>query len=237
MKKIIIQAVIFVLMASCIPASAKDGDAAGTAVKAVDEKETAVSNSDLFYAIGILFGANLKDMDISGVDYDSMNKGMKDFQSGSSSKMNRDQAMTLVKKVLLQKQKKAGEENAAREKDFLQSNSGKAGVRTTSSGLQYEVIREGSGKKPAETDRVKVHYKGTLLDGRTFDSSIDRGEPSVFRLNEVIPGWTEALQLMTTGSKYRFFVPSKLAYGPQANGMITPNSLLIFEIELLSIEQ
>ncbi len=119
---------------------------------------------------------------------------------------------------------------------FLVENSKKAGVKVTPSGLQYLVLNEGSGPQPKETDTVKVHYRGTLTNGAEFDSSYKRGEPATFPLNRVIKGWTEGVQLMKTGSKYRFFIPSRLAYGENGAGLIPGNSTLIFDVELLAIE-
>lgn len=121
--------------------------------------------------------------------------------------------------------------------EFLEANKAKEGVKVTESGLQYEVIKMGKGKKPAATDRVKVHYHGTLIDGTVFDSSVERGEPASFGLNQVISGWTEGLQLMPVGSKFRFYIPSELGYGERQAGSIPPYSVLIFEVELLSIEK
>ena len=120
--------------------------------------------------------------------------------------------------------------------DFLAENTKKEGVITTESGLQYEVIKMGDGKKPTANDNVKVHYHGTFIDGTVFDSSVERGEPIVFGLNQVISGWTEALQLMPVGSKFKLYIPSDLAYGAQQAGQIPPYSTLIFEVELLGIE-
>ena len=131
---------------------------------------------------------------------------------------------------------KYGEIKAASEK-FLEENKLKEGVITTESGLQYEVLVMGKGKKPQVTDRVKVHYHGTLIDGTVFDSSVDRGEPASFGLNQVIPGWTEGLQLMPVGSKFRFYIPQQLGYGTRQTGSIPPYSTLIFEVELLGIEK
>lgn len=119
---------------------------------------------------------------------------------------------------------------------FLEANKSVEGVQVTESGLQYKVVKMGKGKKPSATDRVKVHYHGTLIDGKVFDSSVERGEPALFALNQVIPGWTEGLQLMPVGSKFTFYIPSELAYGDRETGEIKPFSALIFDVELLSIE-
>lgn len=119
---------------------------------------------------------------------------------------------------------------------FLEANKSVEGVQVTESGLQYKVVKMGKGKKPSATDRVKVHYHGTLIDGKVFDSSVERGEPALFALNQVIPGWTEGLQLMPVGSKFTFYIPSELAYGDRKTGEIEPYSALIFEVELLGIE-
>jgi FKBP-type peptidyl-prolyl cis-trans isomerase len=127
--------------------------------------------------------------------------------------------------------------NAAAGEAFLLENRMKEGVQVTESGLQYEVISAGEGPKPAATDRVRVHYRGTTLNGEEFDSSYSRGEPATFVLNQVIPGWTEGVQLMPVGSKYKFYIPSDLAYGPGGSRGIEPNSTLIFEVELLGIEE
>lgn len=128
------------------------------------------------------------------------------------------------------------EENKAAGATFLAENGKKPSIKTTASGLQYEVLTEGKGKKPTATDNVTVHYKGTTIDGKEFDSSYGRGEPATFPLNGVIPGWTEGVQLMPEGSKYKFYIPSNLAYGEQgAGGSIGPNETLIFEVELIKI--
>lgn len=135
-----------------------------------------------------------------------------------------------------ERQELAGK-NAAEGDAFLLENRSKEGVVVTDSGLQYLVLEEGDGPKPVASDRVRVHYRGTLLNGEEFDSSYARGEPATFVLNQVIPGWTEGLQLMSVGSKYKFFIPSNLAYGPDGGRSIEPNSTLIFEVELLGIEE
>lgn len=129
------------------------------------------------------------------------------------------------------------EENKTKGAAFLAANAKKATIKTTASGLQYEILKSGTGlRKPAATDQVTVHYRGATLDGSEFDSSYSRGEPATFALNQVIPGWTEGVQLMTEGAKYRFFIPSELAYGERGAGPIPPNSTLIFDVELIKIE-
>jgi FKBP-type peptidyl-prolyl cis-trans isomerase len=138
------------------------------------------------------------------------------------------------------RRQKEQEENEVRAvaagKSYMEENKMKQGVITTGSGLQYEVLRQGDGAKPAVTDRVTVHYRGSLINGSVFDSSYDRGEPATFELNRLIPGWTEGIQLMAVGSKYKFVVPPQLGYGNRDMGVIPPNSTLIFEVELLDIE-
>jgi len=146
------------------------------------------------------------------------------------------EAQGVIQKYLAEQQSKKSNDNLAKCKSFLDENGKKKGIITTASGLQYEVVKEGTGPKPTINDTVKTNYHGTLIDGTVFDSSVDRGEPVEFPVGAVIKGWTEALQLMSVGSKYRLYVPSDLAYGDRGQGPITPNSALIFDLELLEIK-
>lgn len=192
--------------------------------------------ADVSYSLGMLLGANLKSSGIK-VNLDNFFAGFKDTLDGKALKYTQAQAQAAVQSALQSAQAKKGEDNLAAGKAFLESNRAKAGVKVTSSGLQYEVLVLGTGPKPQITDKVKVNYEGKLINGTVFDSSIARKEPVTFPLNGVIAGWTEGLQLMPVGSKFRFVIPSNLAYGEKAPGnSIEPNSVLIFEVELLSIE-
>jgi FKBP-type peptidyl-prolyl cis-trans isomerase len=164
-------------------------------------------------------------------------KGLKDGLAGNAALNDQEmqEAMMGLQKDMQAKVAELGTKSKKEGEDFLAANKSKQGIKATTSGLQYKVIKEGSGPKPKSTDVVKVHYRGTLLDGTEFDSSYKRGEPVEFPLDQVIKGWTEGLQLMTVGSKYQLFIPAALAYGEPGNRGIPPNSTLIFEVELLEI--
>lgn len=163
--------------------------------------------------------------------------GGKSLLSEEDAKSVRQEFMTKMRSQQEAKAKVLAEKNKAEGEKFLAANKTKPGVKTTASGLQYQVITEGKGKKPITTSQVRVHYNGTLLDGTKFDSSYDRGQPAEFALNGVIAGWTEALQLMNEGAKYKLFIPSNLAYGDVARpGPIGPNATLIFDVELLAVD-
>jgi FKBP-type peptidyl-prolyl cis-trans isomerase len=208
-----------------------------SALAAEDAKAAAPqAQPDVGYALGMLLGANVKG---SGLTFnsDSFIAGFKDSLDGKPPKYSEADAQAAVQAALQAAATKKSVDNLAAGKAFLEGNKKKTGVSVTASGLQYEVITAGKGAKPLATDTVSVQYEGKLLNGKVFDSSIARGEPATFPLNGVIAGWTEGLQLMPVGSKYRFYVPSELAYGEQgANNTIEPNSVLIFEVELISIE-
>lgn len=202
-----------------------------------DQKEKAS------YAIGLELGNSLKKGNME-VSTETLLKGLKDGISGAKPLLNEDQVketMAALQKEMMEKQqaaqKEAGEKNKAAGEKFLAENKTKEGVKTTASGLQYKVLKEGSGESPKETDTVVTNYRGTTLDGTEFDSSFKRNEPATFPVNRVIKGWTEALLLMKPGSKYQLFIPSALAYGDRGVGKdIGPNATLIFEVELLSIK-
>lgn len=204
--------------------------------KKMDGKELAKNAS---YIIGYDLGNRFttQNFDISIDDYI---KGLKDGIKQSENRFTEDEIQNIMMEFqtyMMEKQKIAAEERKKEGEDFLAKNKDKKGVITLDSGLQYEVIKEGSGEKPSLESVVKTHYKGTLIDGTEFDSSYKRNEPAVFPVNGVIPGWTEALQLMPVGSKWKLYVPSDLAYGPRGAGeMVPPNSVLIFEIELIEIQ-
>jgi len=190
------------------------------------------------YSLGVNIGTNLKGQGFGDINLATMMKAMEDVMGGKTLAINEEDAnQTIQNYFSTLMEKKAGEAKGKGEA-FLAENGKKAGVTTTASGLQYEVIKMGEGPKPSATDKVTVHYHGTLIDGTVFDSSVERGQPATFPLNGVIAGWTEALQLMPVGSKFKIFLPSNLAYGERGAGqLIGPNSTLIFEVELLSIDK
>jgi FKBP-type peptidyl-prolyl cis-trans isomerase FklB len=190
------------------------------------------------YAVGLNIGMNFKRQNID-VNTDTVLTGLKDGLAGKA-QMTMDQireTMTAFEKDMQQKQAEAGKKNSADAEKFLADNKKKDGVKTTASGLQYKVIKEGNGGQPKSTDTVTVNYRGTLIDGTEFDSSFKRGQPATFPVGGVIKGWTEALQLMKAGSKYQLFIPPDLAYGEHSPGpQIPPNSALIFEVELMTVQ-
>lgn len=188
------------------------------------------------YALGVNYGEQFKNLGLD-VDFDLILKGMNDGLNGANkfSMEEMQAAFQLVNETVESNQQKMLEEEKTKGAEFLAQNKKNKGVVETPSGLQYKVIKEGTGKKPTATDKVKVHYHGTLLDGTVFDSSVERGEPITFPLNQVIAGWTEGVQLMSEGSKYIFYIPSNLAYGDRGAQTIKPGATLIFEVELIEV--
>ncbi len=205
-----------------------------------DELKT--DKEKLSYSIGMDIGKSFKQQSID-LDIDLMAQAIKDILAGSKTKLTEDEAQTALnnfrqeKMAQMQKERdESAQKNKTEGDAFLAENKTKPDVKTTASGLQYKVLQEGKGEKPKATDTVKTNYKGTLINGTEFDSSYTRGEPATFRVDEVIPGWKEALQLMPVGSKWQLFVPATLGYGESGAGqVIGPNATLIFEIELLEI--
>ncbi len=195
------------------------------------------------YALGLSMGNNFRASGIQEINVEDFADGVAAVFYGSEPKMTYDEAKAEIQKyftALEEKQRaeaaKMADVNEAAGKKFLEENGKRVEVKTTASGLQYEVITEGDGEMPTAHDQVEVHYTGKLIDGTVFDSSVERGVPATFGVTQVIPGWVEALQLMKAGSKWRLFIPSQLAYGPQgAGGLIGPNSTLIFDVELLKV--
>jgi FKBP-type peptidyl-prolyl cis-trans isomerase len=194
------------------------------------------SPADVSYALGLLVGQSIKSTELD-IDVEQVFQGIRDSRSDKPAKYTLDEAKQIAQQAIGAAQQKKQAALADKEKGFLADHAKNKGVVTTASGLQYEVLKLGTGDKPKVTDTVKVNYVGTLTDGTEFDSSIKRGEPAVFPLGQVIPAWTEGLQLMPVGSKFRFTVPSSLAYGAEgAGGVIPPYATLVFEVDLIDIE-
>ncbi|MFZ6051136.1 FKBP-type peptidyl-prolyl cis-trans isomerase [Halocola ammonii] len=195
------------------------------------------TQDSLAYAWGVAMSDNMAKNDIKDLDVDIMIAGLQDHWDDDSAKISVEDAQNIMRREMMARQKAAEEEAKAEGKRFLDENRQKEGIQETESGLQYKVLQEGDGKSPDASDQVTVHYHGTLIDGTVFDSSVDRGQPATFRLNQVIPGWTEGVQLMKEGAKYRFFIPQNLAYGPRGQGDIEPFSTLIFDVELIEVKE
>ena len=189
------------------------------------------------YAIGLGIGQNLLSMGAKGIAVDDFAQAIKDVLEGNQTAISHTEARDIVNKYFAELEEKMNAANIDAGKKFLEENKKREGVVTLPSGLQYEVITEGNvGRYAKATDQVQCHYEGTLIDGTLFDSSIKRGQPATFGVNQVIPGWVEALQLMPEGAKWKLYIPSDLAYGAQGAGeMIPPHSTLVFEVELQKI--
>lgn len=188
------------------------------------------------YALGLSIGNNFQNSGIKDLQVEDFIKGLTDVMEEKQPAITYDEAKEVINEYFIKLQKEKMEINKKAGEEFLHINKGRTGVVELPSGLQYQVLKQGNGAKPSATDKVKCHYHGTLINGTVFDSSVQRGQPAVFGVNQVIPGWVEALQLMPVGSKWHLFIPSNLAYGEHGAGeMIEPNSTLIFDVELLDI--
>lgn len=192
---------------------------------------------DASYGVGMSIGQSLQGQNLEAIDLDSFVSGIKDVFHGGGLKMTPEEANATIQNYLTAVNEEKFAVNKVEGAAFLSANAQKDGVTSLESGLQYEVVTEGSGEIPSETSQVTVHYHGTLTDGTIFDSSIERGDPATFGVNQVIKGWTEALQLMPVGSKWRLYIPENLAYGasPHPEGPIKPYMALVFDVELISI--
>jgi FKBP-type peptidyl-prolyl cis-trans isomerase FklB len=223
MKKVLLSLLsVGILMSSCEQSNVSKA-------KMKNEKDS------LSYTIGLSIGESFVQSELTDLNYELLIQGLKD-QRDSIPALELQEAEAYIQEVMQKRQMAKAEVDKKAGLDFLAANKTKEGVMTTPSGLQYKVLSTGTGPMPKATDRVTVHYHGTLVDGTVFDSSVNRGEPATFNLNQVIPGWTEGLQLMPVGSKYTFYIPQELAYGAQATGPIKPYSTLIFDVELISID-
>ncbi len=224
---------LFVLVTTIIlSCSAQSGSE--TASKSIDLTNEADRAS---YSLGVLLASNLKKDGVTEVNADALAKAINDVLKGEELEIEMAAAQQEWQTYITAQLSKKSDGAIQRGLDYLAENKKKEGVVELPSGLQYEILVEGDGPKPGPTDKVRTHYHGTLIDGTVFDSSVDRGEPISFPVNGVIKGWTEALQLMPVGSKWKLTIPSELAYGSRgAGGAIGPNETLVFEVELLGIE-
>lgn len=197
----------------------------------------ATAQDSVSYALGINIGESLKQQGINELNTDLISAAINQAFAGDTTVMlmNNQKAIAFLNTYFQKKQKEEGEKKLAEGKKFLEENAKNPNVKTTASGLQYEVISEGTGATPVDGDMITVNYTGKLIDGTIFDSSADHGQPLTRSINGVIKGWTEAFKLMKEGAKYKLYVPSELAYGPQGGGKIPPNSVLIFDVELIKV--
>lgn len=201
------------------------------------DTKTFTSEKDLFsYSLGINIAESLIKQGLNEVTIEALQKGLEDLLSGKDLQVDPADAGQILNDYFQKLQAQKFEKNVSEGIEFLKANSSKPGVVTLPSGLQYKILKEGNGPKPKATDKVTTHYHGTLINGTVFDSSVERGQPATFPVNGVISGWIEALQLMPVGSKWQLFIPSELAYGSRgASELIGPNTTLVFEVELISI--
>ena len=223
-SKTILYFTSFVIFTSCNAQDKKSSVSIKTQVDSVS------------YGLGVSIGENLKKSNFENLNFDLISKGIAEYYANKPA-MTAEQANTCIRGFMSVAEKKKGDDNLKKGEAFLDENKKKDGIKVTASGLQYMVMKEGKGPKPTINDKITAHYHGTLVDGTVFDSSVERGQPASFPVSGVIPGWTEALQLMNVGSKWKLFIPPSLGYGERGAGpQIGPNTALIFEVELLSID-
>lgn len=204
---------------------------------ALNAQDLKTYDDSLSYAIGVLWGQNIKQQGITDINQAAIGQAISDVVKNKETALDIKTANQMLREHIEQKKADEKSKNIAAGEAFLKENAQREGVVTLPSGLQYEIMREGGGPTPKATDRVKVHYEGRLIDGTVFDSSVQRGEPAVFGVTQVIKGWVEALQLMQVGAKWKLFIPQDLAYGDRgAGGQIGPYATLVFEVELIGIE-
>ncbi|MGE0587137.1 MAG: FKBP-type peptidyl-prolyl cis-trans isomerase [Cyclobacteriaceae bacterium] len=209
-----------------------------TDLKTPKKSELVTEHQKASYGLGVLMASNLKNQGSDSIDVNILTEAMVDILTDGESQMEEQEAMGIVQPYMARAMEQRTEKMKAKGVAFLEENKNKEGIKTTASGLQYRVISSGAGKMPTAEQSVTVHYTGKLIDGTVFDSSVERGEPATFGVSQVIDGWTEALQLMKEGDKWELFIPSDLAYGERgAGGRIPPYSTLIFEVELIKVNQ
>ena len=200
------------------------------------ENQNNNTNMDkLSYALGLSMGQNFKGSGVANLNIDDFADALRAVYQDTEKKMSYDEAKQVVTEFFTNLEAEARNNNERLGKEFLEQNAKQEGVKVTASGLQYQVVTEGTGPKPGPNDVVTVHYTGRLIDGTVFDSSVERGEPATFAVGQVIPGWVEGLQMMNEGSAWRLFIPAELAYGSRGTGPIQPNSTLIFDVQLIKV--
>lgn len=206
------------------------------ALKKPKEVDLSDSTDQVSYCFGVVIGSNMQNTGLDSLNMETFLAAMKDVFSNKPLKVQRTEAQATMQRYMQQAMMKKSAIAKAQSEKFLESNKGLEGVKTTASGLQYKVLEQGKGKAPSTSDRVTVHYTGKLTDGTVFDSSVQRGQPATFRVNQVIPGWTEALQMMKEGDKWILYIPYSLGYGERGSPpQIPPFSTLIFEVELMKV--
>ena len=233
MKKI----ALFIILSATLSTTWAQTKPAPKAKPATQQPGLKTLNDSASYAIGVSVASFYKQQGITNLNSTLVTKAINDILGGKKTLLNEEACNAVVTKLMTQVQEVKSKPTIEAGVAYLEKNKARSGVKTTASGLQYEVITEGTGIKPLATDSVTVNYKGTLIDGTEFDNSYTRGEPITFPLNRVIPGWTEGLQLMTVGSKYKLYIPYTLAYGLHDQGPIPGGSTLVFEVELLDVKK